>query len=369
MAQRFFARFFAVLFLATAATPLAAQTGNVTGRVRNALTGQVIVGAVVTINGRLGVTDSTGRYDVLNIPTSTELRADFAANFTTGTAALAVNFANLSTDAVFTLNSVATGFQNFTSPVNVQPNTTSTYDFTMIPIGNVAGDLRIVLTWGQNPSDLDSHLYTPVIGGNTNRIWFLNKGSTNQSPFAALDVDDVTSFGPETITIFQAFAGTYYYMVDHWTGSSTISESGARVDVFDESGLIQSFTPPLNCTQFGTDANWFVFSFDGASKVITPIQVLTFSESPPAPGSGCTGGSVIGGAAAAAAAEEITLSYVWSFRRRRHERGDQSHSHTYSVARNLHGFAPRSTRATAAPARKSKVSYITVQPPATISDQ
>jgi len=57
------------------------------------------------------------------------------------------------------------------------------------------GSVRFVLTWGYLPKDLDSHLFTP----NEQHIYFAQK-----APYLAganLDVDDTTSYGPETTTI------------------------------------------------------------------------------------------------------------------------------------------------------------------------
>ena len=51
--------------------------------------------------------------------------------------------------------------------------------------------LRVVLTWGKTPDDLDSHmifLATTLLE---------NKTGTD----AELDVDDTDSYGPETITL------------------------------------------------------------------------------------------------------------------------------------------------------------------------
>ena len=46
MAQRLFARTYVALFLALAVQPAAAQTGALSGRVRDTLTGEIIAGAV-----------------------------------------------------------------------------------------------------------------------------------------------------------------------------------------------------------------------------------------------------------------------------------------------------------------------------------
>ena len=69
-----------------------------------------------------------------------------------------------------------------------------------------ADNLRIVLTWGEYPWDLDSHLYGKDKLTDSDVFhtcyWAKNyyQGST---AIAKLDVDDTTSYGPETTTIYE----------------------------------------------------------------------------------------------------------------------------------------------------------------------
>jgi uncharacterized protein YjdB len=106
------------------------------------------------------------------------------------------------------------------------------------------GDVKIVLTWGANPIDLDSWLAGPLAGGGRFRVSFGATGDCHASPFACLDVDDVDGFGPETITITQQTPGVYRYSVNRFFGSGSIATSGARVDVYTSDGLARTFTPP-----------------------------------------------------------------------------------------------------------------------------
>ena len=71
-----------------------------------------------------------------------------------------------------------------------------------------SGETRLVLNWGSQPGDLDSHLLTPEIEGQNYHISYSNRGSANSAPYATLDTDDVNGYGPETITIKQSFSGT-----------------------------------------------------------------------------------------------------------------------------------------------------------------
>ncbi len=103
--------------------------------------------------------------------------------------------------------------------------------------------MRIVLNWGATPSDLDSHITYP-----NNHIYFSNmKGSD-----ALLDVDDTTSYGPETITVQRKHDGEkYVYAVHDYsnggkTNSSMLSNSGAKVFVYVGQTLIRTYYVPTN---------------------------------------------------------------------------------------------------------------------------
>ena len=77
------------------------------------------------------------------------------------------------------------------------------------------------LTWGENPRDLDSHLWTP----DNAHIYFDNKTEDG----AALDYDDTSSYGPEHVAITTLHDGEYLYSVHWYAGTGTWGESGAVV--------------------------------------------------------------------------------------------------------------------------------------------
>ena len=60
-----------------------------------------------------------------------------------------------------------------------------------------AGDFRIVLNWGANPRDLDSHLRGPC----ASEVMYNNKVCQAGQLKATLDRDATQGYGPETITI------------------------------------------------------------------------------------------------------------------------------------------------------------------------
>ena len=114
-----------------------------------------------------------------------------------------------------------------------------------------AGEMRIVLSWGEWPYDLDSHLFTPYDSSLGDEGYHIFYSNPTDAVGDNLDVDDTTSYGPETITIPVVKDGLYkYYVVDytncsHGTPTSfDMSNSGAVVNVYSSSGLIATFHVP-----------------------------------------------------------------------------------------------------------------------------
>ncbi|HIP81617.1 MAG TPA: DUF5011 domain-containing protein, partial [Leucothrix mucor] len=92
---------------------------------------------------------------------------------------------------------VASTSTKVSNTVKVGVNESTQTDVTLadcLIVGEVP--LSVRLSWGLNPDDLDTH----VIGPNDYHIYFVNKGSLASAPFAQLDVDDISSYGPEIFT-------------------------------------------------------------------------------------------------------------------------------------------------------------------------
>jgi len=131
-----------------------------------------------------------------------------------------------------------------------------------------------VLTWGENPRDLDTHLFIPEETTNTAKtpghVWYSNLGSITQYPYAFLDTDDVTSFGPEITTVFKLLPGTYKYFVHHYSGDSTLALSQGKV-IINLRGESRSFDVP---TTDITPAHryWHVFNVEVQANGSASIQ-------------------------------------------------------------------------------------------------
>ncbi len=110
-----------------------------------------------------------------------------------------------------------------------------------LPLSNAA---TMRLTWGAAPTDIDSHLRTP----DGAHIDFTSGGSLTQQPFASLDVDDVTSFGPEVTTVRRPRAGIYRFYLHNFSRSRDLSapgmtESPTRLEL-NYLGRTVVFSPP-----------------------------------------------------------------------------------------------------------------------------
>ena len=160
---------------------------------------------------------------------------------------------------------------------------TSDQNATITPI-IPPGETRIVLTWGPTPPDLDSHTTGPLPDGSKFHMFYPLADANAGSPwpeYVTLDLDDVTSYGPETTTLHQQIAGTYRFSVHDYTNrlsrqSTALSGSGAQVRVYRNEGLVTTFYVPAG--QEGT--LWTVFEMTGDE--ITPLNVLTYESDPDA---------------------------------------------------------------------------------------
>jgi hypothetical protein len=158
-------------------------------------------------------------------------------------------------------------------------------DFTLSPclaLAAASSGMAITLTWGAAPSDLDSHLKGP---NNTHVNW-TSLGSLTAAPFARLDVDDVTSFGPEVVTITRMAPGTYRYFVHNFSETIPPGMTGSPARVELRFGpFTQIHTPPAG---EGTNLYWHVLDFTVAAEcsvIVTPVNVWSATEPANASGS------------------------------------------------------------------------------------
>jgi hypothetical protein len=216
-------------------------TGTVSGTVLSFTTADGIEGVTVTVSGHT------------SFSTTTDADGNFSFDVPSGDQTLILT---------------KTGYDFSDIDVTVTVGETTAIDENEIygqPV-LASGQYRIVLTWGASPSDLDSHLITP----NSEEVYFGDKTTTAGD--ANLDVDDTSSYGPETVTITSPLVGTYRYFVYNWSGSPSITVSSAVVRVYSSAGLVKTYNVPTT----GTGGYWNVFTLSGGN--ITDINTIVSTK-------------------------------------------------------------------------------------------
>lgn len=158
-------------------------------------------------------------------------------------------------------NGYVTGYYNVTVKANDENGNQNAF---INPVST--GNYRIVLSWGDSPSDLDSHLVGNTVSGFYEHIYYQRKtGNTGN-----LDIDVTTSRGPETITItsFDKLQNGFTYSVHDFSNkssnsSSAMSNSNATVVLYKGDTILETYYIPTNTV--GTV--WRVFSIDAEGNV------------------------------------------------------------------------------------------------------
>ena len=175
----------------------------------------------------------------------------------------------------YTAYASAEGYTSSKTNILVVPNKNGEQDCTLTPVLK-EGEIRAVLTWGLTPRDLDSHLVGPTPDGNRFHIYFSNKNYNYQGTnYNNLDLDDTTSYGPETTSVYVGVDGTYTYYVHDFSNrnsstSNALSLSGAQVKLYiagREEPIIYNVP-----NQPGT--LWKVFSIENGN--VTSINEMSF---------------------------------------------------------------------------------------------
>ncbi|GEM45516.1 VWD domain-containing protein [Deinococcus cellulosilyticus] len=134
------------------------------------------------------------------------------------------------------------------------------------PTLQVTGKVRLVLRWGERPSDLDSYLFFPE--SNPYVVFYNNMGTEGDCHGATLDVDDTYQFGPEVVHLSKRIGqGQYQYWINNYywfEGPLT----NAVVQVIDETGMVAEIKVPEN--QQGTW--WHVLNLDSETGQLALVN-------------------------------------------------------------------------------------------------
>lgn len=132
-------------------------------------------------------------------------------------------------------------------------------------------EMRVVLTWGSSPNDLDSHLLLEGNSGDISHIYYSNKvyyDGYNSKDYI-LDIDDTNQYGPETVTFYtdNPDINEYKYYIYNYSGGNNgdeLSYSGAKVTIYYGSQKPQVFHVPFA----QTGRTWNVFSVIDGNIVV-----------------------------------------------------------------------------------------------------
>jgi hypothetical protein len=185
------------------------------------------------------------------------------------------------------INSTKGSYEPQSSGVIVYGHETVTLNIAItqqLVINDIA--IRFIVTWRTEPTwppdgvenDLDSQLWMviPPDIGNPRHIDPSNDlGSCEHYPDACIKRDTRTGSGPETVDIRLLHpTTTYYFGVLNYNASypgvPPITQSLAKIQVYNQDGLMQSLNVPTR----GTGDLWYAFMMD-SSGTITPTNCIT----------------------------------------------------------------------------------------------
>jgi hypothetical protein len=242
---------------------------TVSGKVINALTGNAVSAA--TMKFREGWGNTEGNY-----------AGGTANTLTTGNYSISLPAGNYT--AEISKNGYITGYANI---VSYSESANMEQDMVLSPVIGY-DEFRIVLTWGDDPADLDSHLTGPTESGGRFHVYYANREfGENDESVATLDRDVIrdwdthVNFGPETstMTFKENLSGVYRYSVHDYRNrmsdsSDALTLSGAQVAVYRGNSLVDTYNVPMN--EDGT--LWEVFQIIDGEVVL--INTMSYESSP-----------------------------------------------------------------------------------------
>ncbi len=236
-------------------TPVPTIPVSISGNVTNANTGDSLPNTELVLDGNVvAVTDSEGLYRFTALVSPNEFTLNVVPRSETGCASRTIPIPSVSSPQV----------------VNIALNCSQESPL-------------IVLQWGTDPRDLDTHLLGP-----SGRIAFFSR----QQAFGNLDVDDTTSFGPETVrlTLAPSLDGTYLYCVHWFSGSpARLNDLPAQVTFLGRGFGERVFTRRFDGTEIiGTNGVWAVASFSVVGGVISEFNPIDRESDRVSSGNVCT---------------------------------------------------------------------------------
>lgn len=131
--------------------------------------------------------------------------------------------------------------------------------------------IRVVLTWGYKPADLDAHVEYNV-SSQKGHVYYSTKTFEYAGEMLCnLDVDDRYHYGPETITIKDQITASYKYYVHNYSNEDTLEGCGAIVRVYLGGKSYPAYTFHV---PYGEGRYWTVFEYNTATKRFNVINEI-----------------------------------------------------------------------------------------------
>ena len=224
------------------------QIGTASGNVYDGLTGKCVKDVTLTI--RKGWNTPENEDNIIIASTKTDA---------SGAYSIELPFGN------YTVYASKDGYIATSFNIISQEGTTKEQNGTISPA--ISGDgYRIILTWSTYPEDLDSHVSGKLSNGYSFHTYYEHMSQYDGGvEVCNLDVDDVTSFGPETITLNPTTDSAYYYIYKYYGSQGTVASSSAQIKLYKGETLINTFNVPTN---LGEGDYWNVFAIKNDELII-----------------------------------------------------------------------------------------------------
>ena len=210
--------------------------GTATGKITNALTGTNIEGVTMQIRSGWNVTEG----EIVKTIQSNN-QGMYSVTLPVG---------------YYTVSMSKDGYVASVLNIYISKNTAENQNGVMNPIGST-DTYRIVLQWGENPGDLDSHVIGKLSNQSNFHVYYNNRNVMDgNSKVASLGVDDTNGFGNETITLIPTTDAPYSYYVYKYAGTGELIDSNAQVKLYKGNQLIKVYNVPVT----GSGRYWNVFT-------------------------------------------------------------------------------------------------------------
>jgi len=185
------------------------------------------------------------------------------------------------TTTTTTTTTITTTATTTTTTTTATTTTKTTTVARQTPPTSLLGQTRIILSWPDQPNDLDLYVWG-ISNGTLCQISYRNKTAC---PHAVLDIDNTNEGfnGPETVTLNSSFISDYTYAIavtSNRGDNTTFGNSQAKVEVTNEtiSRNCSACSYSKTLVNLPTTERWWWW-FVGCVSV-TPNNIITFIPAP-----------------------------------------------------------------------------------------